>query len=174
MSAPRSVADAPPAAWSFRSVPPGRARKKPGLPSRLTGAPQHSRHQRPATAGARSRSLRHWSKSCGLTVARSRSSSSPAASGSSQPGHWFSVTLMARCSAVRRKIESMGAVPNIPPKANRRWKTASRPLSIATATLSSACPDGSRTSVESQPDTNASPLSSSPSLQSATGYESGA
>ena len=24
--------------------------------------------------------------------------------------------------AVRRKIESMGAAPNIPPKANRRWK----------------------------------------------------
>ena len=29
--------------------------------------------------------------------------------------------------AVRRKIESMGAAPNIPPKANRRWKNCFSP-----------------------------------------------
>ena len=30
-------------------------------------------------------------------------------------------------NAVRRKIESMGAAPNIPPKANRRWKSCFSP-----------------------------------------------
>jgi transposase len=29
--------------------------------------------------------------------------------------------------AVRRKIESMGVAPNIPPKANRRWKSCFSP-----------------------------------------------
>ena len=29
--------------------------------------------------------------------------------------------------AVRRKIESKGAAPNIPPKANRRWKNCFSP-----------------------------------------------
>jgi len=31
-------------------------------------------------------------------------------------------------NAVRRKIESMGAAPNIPPKANRRWKNCFSPV----------------------------------------------
>lgn len=30
--------------------------------------------------------------------------------------------------AVRRKIESKGAAPNIPPKANRRWKNCFSPI----------------------------------------------
>lgn len=30
--------------------------------------------------------------------------------------------------AVRRKIESRGAAPNIPPKANRRWKNCFSPI----------------------------------------------
>jgi len=30
--------------------------------------------------------------------------------------------------AVRRKIESLGAAPNIPPKKNRRWKNYFSPL----------------------------------------------
>ncbi len=30
-------------------------------------------------------------------------------------------------NAVRRKIEDMGAAPNIPPKANRRWKNCFSP-----------------------------------------------
>ncbi len=30
-------------------------------------------------------------------------------------------------NAVRRKIEGMGAAPNIPPKANRRWKNCFSP-----------------------------------------------
>jgi hypothetical protein len=33
--------------------------------------------------------------------------------------------------AVRRKIKGKGAAPNIPPKTNRRWKTASHPGSIS-------------------------------------------
>lgn len=37
--------------------------------------------------------------------------------------------------AVRRKIESMGAAPNIPPKANRRWNCFS-PTSTGIATPS--------------------------------------
>lgn len=31
-------------------------------------------------------------------------------------------------NAVRRKIEGMGAAPNIPPKANRRWKNCFSPV----------------------------------------------
>ena len=31
-------------------------------------------------------------------------------------------------NAVRRKIESMGAAPNIPPKINRRWKSCFSPV----------------------------------------------
>ena len=31
-------------------------------------------------------------------------------------------------NAVRRKIEGMGAAPNIPPKTNRRWKTCFSPV----------------------------------------------
>jgi transposase len=31
-------------------------------------------------------------------------------------------------NAVRRKIESRGAAPNIPPKSNRRWKNCLSPL----------------------------------------------
>ena len=42
-------------------------------------------------------------------------------------------------NAIRQKIESKGAAPNIPPKTNRRWKTASRRGSTVTAMRSSAC-----------------------------------
>jgi transposase len=31
-------------------------------------------------------------------------------------------------NAVRRKIESLGAAPNIPPKINRRWKSCFSPV----------------------------------------------
>lgn len=31
-------------------------------------------------------------------------------------------------NAVRRKVEARGAMPNIPPKANRRWKTCFSPF----------------------------------------------
>jgi transposase len=31
-------------------------------------------------------------------------------------------------NAVRQKIEEMGAAPNIPPKANRRWKNCFSPV----------------------------------------------
>ena len=31
-------------------------------------------------------------------------------------------------NAIRRKIEQRGAMPNIPPKANRRWKTCFSPF----------------------------------------------
>ena len=31
-------------------------------------------------------------------------------------------------NAVRRKVETMGAAPNIPPKINRRWKNCSSPV----------------------------------------------
>ena len=40
--------------------------------------------------------------------------------------------------AIRRQVEATGAMPNIPPKANRRCH-ASRPISTASATPSSAC-----------------------------------
>jgi hypothetical protein len=83
--------------------------------------------------------------------------------------------------AVRRKIESKGAAPNIPPKANRRWKSCFSPYlytSIASETRSNACSAGLRTFAASRRDTIASPATSSPQspwpLPSATGYESGA
>jgi hypothetical protein len=79
--------------------------------------------------------------------------------------------------AVRRKIESKGAAPNIPPKINRRWKTASHPGSIVTATPSNACSVASKTFAGSPPATIASPATFSPPsvspLPCATGYESG-
>ena len=31
-------------------------------------------------------------------------------------------------NAVRRKVEARGAMPNIPPKANRRWKSCFSPV----------------------------------------------
>jgi hypothetical protein len=45
-------------------------------------------------------------------------------------------------NAIRRQIQGEGAMPNIPPKANRRWKN--RRSSIATATPSSTCSVASR------------------------------
>src|SRR6202035_2057586 len=83
-------------------------------------------------------------------------------------------------TAMRSGARSRAWVPRrtFHPRRTGAGKTASRLLSTATATPSSACSDASRTSVESQPDMTASPLTSSPpsvsSLQSATGYESGA
>jgi hypothetical protein len=42
-------------------------------------------------------------------------------------------------NAIRRQVEGKGAMPNIPPKTNRRWKNCFSPTpSIATATPSSA------------------------------------
>jgi len=78
--------------------------------------------------------------------------------------------------AVRRKIQSKGAAPNIPPKANRRWKNCFSPTCTATATPSSVCSHASRIFAESQLDTTATPTTSSPpsvsSLPSVIGYES--
>jgi hypothetical protein len=50
-------------------------------------------------------------------------------------------------NAIRHKIEGKGTMPNISPKANRRWKNCFSPFSTETATPSSGCSDGSRTSV---------------------------
>lgn len=77
-------------------------------------------------------------------------------------------------NAVRRKIESKGAVPNIPPIDVGR--TASRRGSIVTATRSNGCSVDSRTFVVSQPATTDSHVTSWPPSasqpRSATGYES--
>ena len=42
-------------------------------------------------------------------------------------------------NALRQQIESQGAVPNIPPKRTRRWKTASARCFTAAAMQSSEC-----------------------------------
>ena len=65
-------------------------------------------------------------------------------------------------NAIRRQIEGKGAMPNIPPKANRRWKNCFSPYSIATATPSSACSVASRTSGASPLATTGWPTTSSP------------
>lgn len=79
-------------------------------------------------------------------------------------------------NAVRRKIEIKGAAPNIPPKLNRRGRTASRPGPTAAAMPSSACSGASRTSAGSRPATTGWPKTTWPPsaspLPSATGYES--
>jgi hypothetical protein len=41
--------------------------------------------------------------------------------------------------AIRRQVESDGAMPNIPPEANQNGRTAFRRSSIAIATPSNAC-----------------------------------
>jgi hypothetical protein len=41
--------------------------------------------------------------------------------------------------AIRRQVDERGAMPNISPKANRKWKTCFSRSSTATATPSSAC-----------------------------------
>jgi hypothetical protein len=78
-------------------------------------------------------------------------------------------------NAVCRKIEAKGAAPNIPPKANRVGKAASR-HTFGTGTRSSGCSVGSRTSAGSRHATTGSHETSTPpsaSLpSSATGYES--
>jgi hypothetical protein len=45
-----------------------------------------------------------------------------------------------------RQVEERGAAPDIPPKANRKWKTASRPFCIGTETPLSVCSAASRIS----------------------------
>jgi hypothetical protein len=47
--------------------------------------------------------------------------------------------------AVRRRIESNGAAPNIPPKANRRWRNCFSPYLYRNRNVSSACSSASRT-----------------------------
>ena len=49
-------------------------------------------------------------------------------------------------NAIRRQIEGKGAMPNIPPKANRRWKNCFSPSSIATAMPLNTCSAASGTS----------------------------
>ena len=76
-------------------------------------------------------------------------------------------------NAIRRQVEANGTMPNIPPKATRRWNTASSRLSIVIATQSSTCSAASRTSVASPPNTTDTRQNSSPPyvlpLPSATG-----
>ena len=45
-------------------------------------------------------------------------------------------------NSIRRQVEERGAMPNIPPKANRNGRTASRRSFTATGTPSSACSAG--------------------------------
>jgi transposase len=67
-------------------------------------------------------------------------------------------------NAVRRKIGAKGAAPNIPPKVDRVWKTASRHTFIETGMSSSACSTSSRISDASPPAMTASrPTSTRPS-----------
>jgi hypothetical protein len=42
-------------------------------------------------------------------------------------------------NAIRRQVEERGTMPNIPPKANRKWKPASPHSSTETETRSSGC-----------------------------------
>jgi transposase len=88
--------------------------------------------------------------------------------------------------AVRRKIEDMGAAPNIPPKINRRWKSCFSPVLYRDRNaiermfgrIKSLPPRkrgtsaGSRHATTRSPETSSQPFVSS--LPSATGYESGA
>jgi transposase len=64
-------------------------------------------------------------------------------------------------NAIRDLIERQGAVPNIPSKANRRWKAASRAHSTKAETRSSACSAVSRIIAASPPATTNSPPTSS-------------
>ena len=79
--------------------------------------------------------------------------------------------------AIRRQVEQRGTMPNIPPKANRKWKicTASRPCYTAIAMPSSACSAVSKTSGVSQPAMTALPstlwLPSASPQPSVIGYE---
>jgi IS5 family transposase len=79
--------------------------------------------------------------------------------------------------AVRRKIESKGAAPNIPPKVNRRWKNCFSPYLYRNRNAIERS-DASRTFAGSQLDTIASPKTSLPPsvspLPCPTGYEAGA
>jgi hypothetical protein len=79
-------------------------------------------------------------------------------------------------NAVRHKIESNGAAPNIPSKTNRVWKNCFSPYLYRNRNAS-ACSDASKTLAGLQQDTTVSPktsslLSASP-LPCAIGYESG-
>ena len=80
-------------------------------------------------------------------------------------------------NAVRDKIESKGtAAPNIPPKANRRWKSGFSPYLYRNRNAIERCSVASRTSAALPPDTTVSPKTSSPPSASpphcAIGYES--
>ena len=78
--------------------------------------------------------------------------------------------------AVRRKIESKGAAPNIPPKANRRWKSCFSPYLYRDRNAIERRFGRLKDFRSKELDTTASPKTSSPPsaspLRSATGYKS--
>jgi hypothetical protein len=78
---------------------------------------------------------------------------------------------------VRSQIETRDAMPNIPPKANRKWKNCFSSVLIVIGTLSSGCSVVSRISAASPRATtetrSTSSLPSASPQPSAIGYESG-
>jgi transposase len=81
-------------------------------------------------------------------------------------------------NAIRRQVEGKGAMPNIPPKANRRWKNCFSPVLYRNRNAIERMLVVSRTSGASPLDTTGWPTTSSPPYASrppsAIGYESGA
>lgn len=65
-------------------------------------------------------------------------------------------------NAVRRRIEDKGAAPNIPPKANRRWKCCFSPYLYRHRNAIERMFGRPKTFAGSPPDTTASPATSSP------------
>ena len=78
--------------------------------------------------------------------------------------------------AIRRQVEATGAMPNIPPKANRQWKNCFSPALYKGRNAIERMVAASRTSGASPPATTGSPPTTSPPSASpqpsATGYES--
>ena len=65
-------------------------------------------------------------------------------------------------NAIRKQVEERGAMPNIPPKVNRKWKNCFWPYLYRGATRSNACSAASRTSAAWRQATIETPSISSP------------